>query len=254
MQIADIPPDIILITEVIPKAQINSIDEARLNIPGFNVFLNFDPTLHNLGSSSCRGIAIYVSNTINATELLLDTEFKEHLWISIPLLNNDSLRIGCIYRTPTANLTVSTNSLCDLLNAAATFCSHLLICGDFNYANIDWTNNIGHTSDSYAQQVIDQLNDLFLYQHVNGPTRYRQNQTPSTLDLVITKEEHMINEILYQPGLGLSDHVCLNFNYSCYVEKCNRPISRFNLYCADFDQTSISIMLGSIFLVCLALL
>ena len=60
MQIADTPPDIILITEVIPKAQINPIDEARLNIPGFNVFLNFDPTLHNLGSSNCRGIAIYV--------------------------------------------------------------------------------------------------------------------------------------------------------------------------------------------------
>ena len=83
MQIADISPDIILITEVIPKAQINPIDEARLNIPGFNVFLNFDPTLHNLGSSNCCGIAIYVSNTINATELLLDTEFKElsqHKW------------------------------------------------------------------------------------------------------------------------------------------------------------------------------
>jgi len=42
VQIADNPPDIILITEVIPKAQVNPIDEGRL---GFNVFLNFDPTL-----------------------------------------------------------------------------------------------------------------------------------------------------------------------------------------------------------------
>ena len=93
--------------------------------------------------------------------------------ISIPLLNNDSLSIGCIYRSPKANLTVSMNSLCNLLSAAATSCSHLLICGEFNYANIDWTNNICHASDSYAQQVIDELNDLFLYQHVNEPTRYR---------------------------------------------------------------------------------
>ena len=45
----------------------------------------------------------------------------------------------------------------------------------------------------------------------------------------------MINEILYQPGIG-SDRVCLNFNYSCYVKKCNRRIPRFNLYCANFDQ------------------
>ena len=53
---------------------------------------------------SCRGVAIYLSNKINATELLFDIQFKEHLWISIPLLNNDSLTIGCIYRTPTAQL------------------------------------------------------------------------------------------------------------------------------------------------------
>lgn len=238
MQIADNPPDIILITEVIPKAQINPIDEATLNIPGFNVFLNFDPTLDNLGSSNCRGIAIYISDAINATELSFDTQFNEHLWISIPLLNSDLLRIGCIYRSPTANLAASTNSLCDLLSEVTTSCSHLLICGDFNYPNINWTNNVGYTSDSYAQQIIDELNDLFLYQHVDKPTRYRQNQIPSILDLVISNEEHMINEISYQPGLGLSDHVCLNFNYSCYVEKCNRPISRFNLYRADFDQLS----------------
>ena len=58
----------------------------------------------------------------------------------------------------------------------------------------------------------------------------------NTLDLVITNEEHMVNEILYQPRLGLSDHVCLNFNYLCYVEKSDRPIPRFNLYRADFNQ------------------
>ena len=45
MKIADGPPDIILITEVIPKAQTIPLDGARLNIPGVNVFLNFDLTL-----------------------------------------------------------------------------------------------------------------------------------------------------------------------------------------------------------------
>ena len=46
----------------------------------------------------------------------------------------------------------------------------------------------------------------------------------------------MINEILYQPGLGLSDHVCLQFNYLCYVKRCNRLIPRLDLYRADFDK------------------
>jgi len=236
MQIADSPPDIILITEVIPKAQTNPIDEARLNIPGFNMFLNFDPSLHNLGSSNCRGIAIYVANTINASELSFSNPFKEHLWVSIPLLTKESLRIGCIYRSPTADLATSTESLCNLLSMAAESCSHLLICGDFNYANINWSSDTAYTTNSHCQQFIDKLDDLFLYQHVTEPTRYRHSQIPNTLDLIITNEEHMINDIIYQPGLGLSDHVCLHFNYLCYVEKCNTTTQRFNLYHADFNQ------------------
>ena len=124
------------------------------------MFLNFDLTLHNLRSSNCRSIAIYVSNMINATELSFYTQFKEYLWVS---LNNDSLSIGCIYRSLTADLVTSTKSLCDLHRVATESCSHLLICCDFNYANINWANNIGHTGDSYAQQVISKLNDVFLY-------------------------------------------------------------------------------------------
>jgi len=63
MKVADSLPTIILITEVIPKAQTNPIDEARLNIPGFNVFLNFDPTLCNLGSSNHQGILPFMCPT-----------------------------------------------------------------------------------------------------------------------------------------------------------------------------------------------
>ena len=47
---------------------------------------------------------------INATELSFDIQFSEHLWVSIPLLNNDLLRVGCIYRSPTADLATSTKS------------------------------------------------------------------------------------------------------------------------------------------------
>jgi len=110
MKIADNPPDIILITEVIPKAQTNPIEEARLNIPGFNVFLNFDPNLQIM--SWCCNLCIQQDN---ATELLFDIQFKEHLWISIPLFNNDSLTIGCIHGSPTAELGINTESLYNLL-------------------------------------------------------------------------------------------------------------------------------------------
>ena len=46
----------------------------------------------------------------------------------------------------------------------------------------------------------------------------------------------MINEILYQLGLGLDDHVCLQFKYLCYAEKCNRPTPRFKLILTSFKR------------------
>ena len=44
MCIADKPPGIILLVEVIPKAQVALIDQFRLALPGYNAYFNFDPT------------------------------------------------------------------------------------------------------------------------------------------------------------------------------------------------------------------
>ena len=62
------------------------------------------------------------------------------------------------------------------------------------------------------------VDDLFLFQHVTEPTRFRQDDTPSFLDLVFTNEQDMINNLLYSPPLGNSDHVCIEFDLTCYLE------------------------------------
>ena len=69
MRIADDPTDIIMLVEVIPNAQIVPIDQARLSLPGFIAYYNFDPSLPNLGSSGSRGIAIFISSSISAYEI-----------------------------------------------------------------------------------------------------------------------------------------------------------------------------------------
>jgi len=43
------------------------------------------------------------------------------------------------------------------------------------------------------------IDNLFLFQHVTEPTRYRSIDTPSLLDLVFTNELDMINDISYSP-------------------------------------------------------
>jgi len=96
MRIANDSPDIIMLVEVIPKAQVNPIDQARY-LPGFNAQYNFDPSLSNLGVSGSLGIAIFVKSSICAYEFHDAELFHEQLWLSIPLTNNDLLQIMTYY-------------------------------------------------------------------------------------------------------------------------------------------------------------
>ena len=40
----------------------------------------------------------------------------------------------------------------------------------------------------------------------------------------------------YLPGIGLSDHVCLGFNFKCYCQHSSVNSPRYNLYSAYFTK------------------
>ena len=71
--IADDQPDIMLITEVIPKNQVQPIAEVQLLIDGYDCLINFDHTKPNLGASGIRGVAIYTKVSLKVTD---DIEIK----------------------------------------------------------------------------------------------------------------------------------------------------------------------------------
>ena len=66
--IADDQPEIILITEAIPKSQIQPITDALLHMEGYDCLFNFDPDKSNLGTSGIRGVAIYIYKISTASE------------------------------------------------------------------------------------------------------------------------------------------------------------------------------------------
>ena len=79
--------------------------------------------------------------------------------------------------------------------------------GDFNFKEINWGKGDTNTNETHPANIFLELTrDNFLTHHVKQPTRYRDNNTPSILDLVLTNEEDMIDEITHLPGLGKSDH------------------------------------------------
>ena len=166
-------PDVILVTEVLPKAQVNPIAPALLELPGLDCFTSFDPSTHNLGGRGAHGICIYIRHELHAAEISFPGMcFKEQLWLKIKLQGSDSLASGCIYRSPSEDPHQSVEQLSDLLCAmVATKPSHLVIARDFNLPEIDWLLSYCPSPDSHhAHKFLDAVHDCLLFQHVTCPT------------------------------------------------------------------------------------
>lgn len=90
--------------------------------------------------------------------------------------------------------------------------------GDFNLPNTDWEswNNKNDYIETQDYKFIQCIQDNFLYQHVNKPTRWWGTDTPHVLDLVLTNEKNMVSEMEYLSPLGKRDHCVLQFQYNYY--------------------------------------
>lgn len=195
-------PDIIAITEVLPKNYQFPVDiNSDFNIEGYSIFTNDNPL---------RGVAIYVRNDITATrnDKLTEHEHNEQVWVDIRNKDGELLTLGAIYHSPSSTQ-ANRSLLRNMINQAAITSNKLIVIGDFNMPHIDWeTHNARSESD---MGFIETLQDNFLVQLVDQPTRFREGNLPSTLDLIITNTEELIDKIEYCDPIGKSDHVCLLF-------------------------------------------
>ena len=106
-------PDIILLTEVIPKALKFPILSPTLQISSYTLYTNFDPDA--TPPSNTRGIIIYISNSLNSKEVSFNSDFEEQLFVKIELLNHCYLLVGAMYRSPSADPNISISNLCHLI-------------------------------------------------------------------------------------------------------------------------------------------
>ena len=217
MMIAGDEPDVILITEVIPKSQFHPIDPALLHIKHYRSHFNFEPNTRNLGASGIRGVAIYWKENLGATKVDIPcADFHDHAWIEIPT-STKPLLIGCIYRSPredkdNARCLESSKKVSRLIKTAVENNNNIVLAGDFNYKDIDWSCDYAPPDKLHLSHFLKTLQECFLLQHVTEPTRFREYETPSLLDLVLSSEEGLVNNLEYLPPLGESDHISLRFN------------------------------------------
>ncbi|CAG2200123.1 unnamed protein product [Mytilus edulis] len=198
----DDKPKIIGITEVKPKNNRYKpgISEYSLaEVSDYNMFGK------NLDVDTGRGLLLYIDKQLDASQVHMNTEFQENLFIKINLNQSDQLLLGLIYKSPSNRSQEYTKQL-NLLTTEA--CnkgySHILIMGDYNYPEMNWDswNSPGESTESNEYRFLENLQENFLFQHVTRPTRWRGTNTPHTLDLILTNEENMVSNLEYQSPLG----------------------------------------------------
>ena len=108
---------------------------------------------------------------------------------------------------------------------------------------IDWVNQSTTKGEDHIEyKFIECIRDNYLYQHVLEPNRYRFNNKPSILDLVLSNQDDNISEITYLPGLGKSDHLILVFELMCGQLFTERLSDRLNYSKANWQSINELIM------------
>ena len=191
-------PDIIAITEVVPKNTRYTLNKADIELSGYELFPR------NFSGSARRGVIIYVRKKLQAVEVDIDTEFKESVWEKLNLNGNDKLLFGCVYKSPSsneANLTALNgliSKVCDM-----NF-SHIVTTGDFNYPDIDW--ELWNAKEESSLSFMECVRDNFFHQLIDHHTRERIGQEPSLLNLLLVNDNENIVNTKYLDPLGSSDH------------------------------------------------
>ncbi len=222
-------PDIICLTEILPKNARYPVEISELQLDGYDTFTNIKET------TSHRGVIMYTKKKLSAIPSNVNTSFTESIWCEVPLLREDRLLIGCIYRSP--NSTQDNN---DNMNSALADVtrnkSHVLVLGDFNYPELEWVDGVSPPDlCNKATKFMEATRDAFLTQHVTEPTHFRGNQIPNTLDLIFTNEDNMISKIEHLAPIGKSHHQLLKFGYQCYTVEPQDVVDKYCFAKGDYD-------------------
>ena len=216
--IKDLHPDILGISEVLPKNHARHIYPEEFKLQGYNELIH-----KNVENDTGRGSILYIKDHLNFKEVKFNTNkgtFDEGLFVELNVNKNESLLIASLYRRGEST-DENNESLIELFNEISkSSYNHIVIMGDLNFNDIDWVNITCKSTDPnhFSCRFIECVRDSFMYQHVTESTRQRGNDRPSCLDLVFTNKEELIDTVEQVAPLGKSDHSVLKFDIKLKVE------------------------------------
>jgi hypothetical protein len=190
------------------------VPDSLVSLDGYTIYRN--DRNHKKGG----GVCIYVSNELlsdnEVIPIVTNTPGIESLFLQV---HNQSWNfiLGCVYRPPSSNINDDC-TLLDVLGELTTRHDKVFVFGDFNMPDISWSRNSGHCRSPSSQLMVDFLTNNHMRQLITQPTRFRANQQPSVLDLILTTEDSSLTNVQYLDPVGKSDHVSLKVDLQiCFV-------------------------------------
>ena len=115
-----------------------------------------------------RGSALYIRESLQSSEAMLDNPCESTVSCTIPLnRGKNRLIVVVIYRSPNSNEGQNMN-LMELMEIIGDMTnSHKLIMGDFNFPEIDWDQQISKAPvGHFSGRFLESWEIVFFFQHI----------------------------------------------------------------------------------------
>ena len=197
------------------------IEDAELNINGFTMLRK---DRNNADKIRGVGVILCCKDELGAVREFEDRENKsETIWAKIVDQDGDEVYIGLCYRSPTAT-EEDVKSLFEQITHFSNYTT--IIMGDFNYRDINW---IEMESGPNGKEFLELVEDCFLFQHVDIATRGN-----NILDLLLTTEKNMVDEVEVICPISNSDHNVLIFKLNCKIEMAKKQTKNYRYDKGDY--------------------
>lgn len=210
--------------------QPSDISSIYLNTSNYNIFRR------DRGANG-GGVVIMIHKSLSSVVVEEDSWGNIEAVASTVFIGKKKLLLGCLYRPPGSSAEYNARVREAIRGLSNTNAHQSLLCGDFNFKEIDWINhNINGGPESEQMKFYDACQDAFLHQHITQFTRVRGNDTPSLLDLVFSKSELEVDEIHYKSPIGSSDHAVISFNFRLESDINVEGTSKWNYLRGNYEE------------------
>jgi hypothetical protein len=195
-------PDVFGITETWLS---DNILDSEVKIPCYTAV-----RADRVGGRAGGGCLLYIREGIKFTTLSLPENTFDCLdVVAVKIfIDRAPVIVVLVYRSPESTVEADLFLMGLLSNIENV---NKLIFGDFNAPHINWELGSCPSAPSFDSLLLNYAEENFLRQIVSNPTRYRNMQLPSRLDLALVKFDQNYTEPVRLAPIGRSDHVVVSF-------------------------------------------